>query len=82
MTQPTQIHTTVGVMIAIVANTWTGRIVPPFIWGIIWCVLLALLPGGDSRPSLREYLRAVVGTLLPALFIGSLKALFLYILLH
>jgi len=76
----TSIHASVGVIIAIVANTWTGRIVPPFIWGFIWCARLALLPS-DSSSYPAEYLRAVIESLIPALLIGALKALFRYLVL-
>jgi hypothetical protein len=83
------IHASVGVIIAIVANTWTGRIVPPFLWGLIWCARLGLLPSDVPRSQKRdvpsfyveEYARAVLGSLVPALAIGSLKALFRYLLL-
>ncbi len=77
----TSVHASVGVIIAIVANTWTGRIVAPFIWGFIWCGRLALLPGDSvfSYPS--EYLKALIESLIPALLIGSLKALFRYLVL-
>ena len=83
------VHTSVGVIIAIVANTWTGRIVPPFIWGVLWCGRLVLLPGGTQRSSIRslgtyyavEYVKAAIGSLVPALAIGSLKALFRYLIL-
>src|SRR6185369_13276015 len=83
----TSIHASVGVIIAIIANTWVGRIVPPFIWGVLWCARIAVLPGGSSQAAGRrgtgamyaaEYLKAVTGSLLPALVIGSLKALFRY----
>ena len=74
------IHASVGVIIAIVANTWTGRIVSPFIWGVIWCARLALLPS-ESSSSPAEYLRAVIESLIPALLIGALKALFRYLVL-
>ena len=80
MQQKTSIHASVGVIIAIVANTWLGRIIPPFIWGVIWCARLALLPS-DERVGGRSYLNAVVGSLIPALAIGSLKALFRYLVL-
>jgi hypothetical protein len=80
----------VGVIIAIVANTWMGRIVPPFLWGFIWCARLAILPGGPVRRPGRsmlpvyaaEYLRAVFPALLLSLFVGSFKALFRYLVLN
>ena len=73
------IHASVGVIIAIVANTWAGRIVPPFIWGFIWCARLALLPSDLPRGRRHklttfyaaQYVRAVIGSLVPALAIGS-----------
>jgi hypothetical protein len=87
MQRVNSIHASVGVIIAIVANTWMGRIIPPVIWGMIWCARLALLPDGP-QPTQRtpafyaaEYARAVVGSLIPALAIGSLKALFRYLVL-
>lgn len=83
------IHASVGVIIAIVANTWAGRIIPPFIWGFIWCARLALLPSDLPRRHqdnavifyAAQYARALIGSLLPALAIGSLKALFRYLVL-
>jgi hypothetical protein len=83
------VHTSVGVIIAIVANTWTWRIVPPFIWGVLWCARLVLLPGGPQRSRTRsvgtyyavEYMKATIGSLAPALAIGSLKALFRHLVL-
>jgi len=83
------IHASVGVTIAIVANTWLGRIIPPFVWGVLWCARLALLPGGPQRVDGRsvgafyatEYGKALAGSLPPALAIGSLKALFRYLVL-
>ena len=90
MPQPlNSIHVPVGVIIAIVANTWTGRIVPPFLWGLVWCVRLALLPGGPVRRAggnvllvyAAEYLRVVLSTLPVSLFVGSVKALFRYLVL-
>ena len=81
------IHSSVGVIIAIIANTWIGRIVPPFIWGVIWCARLVLLPGGlrlgrnNGAFYIAEYVKAVGGSLLPALMIGSLKALLRYAVL-
>jgi hypothetical protein len=87
--QSTSIHASVGVIIAILANTWTTRIVPPFLWGLIWCVRLALLPGGPRRQRAKsaaavyaaEYVKAVAGSLLLSLTVGSLKALFRYLIL-
>jgi hypothetical protein len=85
-----QVHAVVGVIVGIVANSWTGRIVPPFIWGLIWCGRLLILPGAGPRPSARrysavvlaaEYLKAVLSSLLMSLFIGSLKALFRFVIL-
>jgi hypothetical protein len=86
--QSNSIHASVGVMIAIVANTWSGRFVPQFAWGFIWCARLALLP---DRPRSQkrsvasfyaeEYMRAVVDSLVPAVAIGFLKTLFRYLLL-
>ena len=84
------VHASVGVIIAIVANTWTGRIISPFIWGLIWCARQRLLPGDLSRDRQRnvvsfyaaEYGKAVFGSLVPALAIGSLKALFRYLVLR
>jgi hypothetical protein len=83
------IHASVGVIIAIVANTWAGRIVPPFIWGFIWCARLALLPSDLPRGRRHklttfyaaQYVRAVIGSLVLALAIGSLKVLFRYLVL-
>jgi hypothetical protein len=83
------IHVSVGVIIAIVANTWPGRIVPPFIWGFIWCARLALLPSDLPRGRQHkwttfyaaQYLKAVLGSLVPALAIGALKGLFRYLVL-
>ena len=83
------VHTSVGVIVAIIANTWTGRIVPPLIWGFIWCARLGLLPSDLSRGPQRnvaglyvtEYMKAVIGSLVPALAVGSLKALFRYLVL-
>jgi hypothetical protein len=87
--QSNSIHASVGVIIAIVANTWAGRIVPPFLWGFIWCARLALLPGGPVRQRGRnmllvyaaEYVRAVFPALSLSLFVGSFKALFRYAVL-
>jgi hypothetical protein len=83
------IHASAGVIIAILANTWATRIIPPFIWGLIWCTRLAVLPGGPPRRLgqatwelyAAEYARAVAGSLLLSLTIGSLKALFRYLVL-
>ena len=82
-------HASVGIIIAIVANTWAGRIIPPFIWGFIWCARLALLPSDQPRGRQHkwttfyaaQYGSAVIGSLVPALAIGSLKALFRYLVL-
>ena len=87
--QANSIHAAVGVIIAIIANTWTGRIVPPFLWGCIWCARLALLPGGAARRAgrnvishyAREYVRAVLPALFVSLFGGSAKAIFRYAVL-
>jgi hypothetical protein len=80
--QSNSIHVSVGVIIAVVANTWTGRIIPPLLWGLIWCVRLALLPGGSRRSYPAEYLRAAFSALAAALVLGSLKAIFRYLLLN
>jgi hypothetical protein len=73
----------VGVVIAIIANTWMGRIVPPFLWGIIWTIRLAVLPLPETTRWRRkalpfysaEFLKATGGSLVLSLFLGSLKAL-------
>jgi hypothetical protein len=75
------IHASVGVIIAIVANTWLGRLIPPFIWGLIWCARLALLPGNRHGSYASEYVRAVLGSLALSLPLGALKALFRYAVL-
>ena len=85
-----QIHAVVGVIVGIIANSWTVRIVPPFIWGLVWCGRLLILPGPGPHPNFRrysaavlaaEYFKAVLSSLLMALFIGSLKALFRFLIL-
>jgi len=82
-------HAVVGVMIGIAANTWTGRIVAPFIWGVVWCVRLRILSSGQIVRAGRnpwafygaEYLKAFLASLVLSLAVGSLKALFRFAVL-
>jgi hypothetical protein len=87
--QASSIHASVGVIIAILANTWSMRIIPPFVWGLIWCARLALRPRPSRSQHRRsswavyaaEYIKAVAGSLVLSLTVGSLKALFRYLVL-
>ncbi len=84
------IHFSAGVIIAIVANTWASRLLPPFLWGFVWCGRLALLPnterGRQQAPRWKfyaaEYVRASVGSLVVSLSLGSVKALIRYLVLR